>query len=277
MHADQNFNKQALAAFVVICLAVVGFFTGLQSPMKSLETAPSLIVDGVDSHVDRSTHESNGHNSSREPGVQPATHYNQMPELTKSLRSQVSLSQTFLASLQSSVDPMAEIKIAPAEKQSALHRRDQNRAYNGAPPTIPHPVDQLSDTSCVACHGVGIKTKSLRIPRMSHQFLTNCTQCHVENNPQHQEPVVFRENEFDGVDAPQEGPRAFPGAPPQIPHPTWMRVDCMSCHGDAGLHGIRTTHPWRTNCQQCHTPAAAMDQTFQGVQSRFLPGPIVED
>jgi nitrate reductase cytochrome c-type subunit len=47
---------------------------------------------------------------------------------------------------------------------------DKNRAFNGAPPTIPHPVDQMSSNSCMACHGDGVKTATLRISKMSHQF-----------------------------------------------------------------------------------------------------------
>ncbi len=60
-------------------------------------------------------------------------------------------------------------------------------------------------------------------------------------------------NHFVGLAAPESGPRAFPGAPPQIPHATFMRTDCLSCHGDTSYRGLRTTHPWRRNCQQCET------------------------
>ena len=140
-----------------------------------------------------------------------------------------------------------------------------------------HPIDQRTSTACVACHGEGAKTASLRVPRMSHPFLTNCLQCHVENNPAQKLAALFRENSFTGLEAPKEGPRAFAGAPPQIPHATWMRSDCMSCHGSSGLHGIRTTHPWRMNCQQCHVPSASSDQTFPAAQSTFLPGPKIAE
>lgn len=244
-------------AFVVVSLSVAGYFTGLQSPMRSKPHPPenSLLPENRKLKTENSI---------------PATHYTKMPEVMKSLRN-----RTRLASLKSTVDPLAKFEIDPKEKKLALKRREQNRAYNGAPPTIPHPINQISDASCVACHEGGIKTESLRVSRMSHQFLSNCTQCHVENSPGHLKPIVFRENHFDGVDAPEQGPRAFPGAPPQIPHATWMRSDCMSCHGDSGLHGIRTTHPWRNNCQQCHAPSAALDQTFLAREPKFLPAPKI--
>lgn len=262
MNAEPKSNAAILIALVVISLAVAGYFTGLQSPMTAPETPPPLRVN--DGHIEAL--------STTEPGVIPATHYADMPQTTFKRRS-----QTLLTGLKSIVDPEAKVIIEPEDKQVALRQRDNNRAFNGAPPTIPHSIDQISDASCVACHSDGAKTVSLRIPPMSHQFLTNCTQCHVESRPRHANPILFRENHFDGVKAPQEGPRAFPGAPPQIPHATWMRSNCMSCHGYAGLQGIRTTHPWRNNCQQCHAPSADTDQTFLVAKPQFLQGPNIED
>lgn len=262
MNEDRKSNTTSILTFAVISLAIAGFFTGLQSPMKSKQSPPPLQVENSET----------AHPKDVATGVIPATHYSEMPRATNAQQS-----HTRLASLKSSVDPLVKFQIDPKEKLQALTRRDQNRAYNGAPPTIPHPIDQISDASCVACHVKGAKTQSLRIPQMSHHLLSNCTQCHVEKSPRHLEPIVFRENSFDGLDAPQAGPRAFAMAPPQIPHATWMRSNCMSCHGTTGLHGIRTTHPWRNNCQQCHAPAAELDQTFLVAEPQFLPGPKIED
>lgn len=207
---------------------------------------------------------------SPEEGVILATQYSEMSATPRTDRS-----GTQLSTLKSTVEPLAEIRISPEEKLAALHERAQNRAFNGAPPTVPHAIDHRSDASCVACHQTGVVTASLRIPRMSHAFLANCTQCHVESQPRHLPAELFRENLFAGLPAPTAGPRAFPGAPPQIPHTTWMRSDCMSCHGYEGKHGIRTTHPWRSNCLQCHTPSAAMEQTLMIAEPKFLPGPEI--
>lgn len=258
-----NSNKARttpLIAFVLVSFAIAGYFTGLQAPMNaSTSSSPrSVELREKKSMV------------TFEVGVIPATPYMEMPDATSARRG-----QTRLASLKSTIDPLAEITIAPGDKPAALHQRKQNRAFNGAPPTIPHPIDQRSDNACVACHSEGAKTKSLRIPRMSHAFLANCTQCHVETNPRHMTAFEFRENDFAGLKAPTAGPRAFNEAPPQIPHSTWMRSDCMSCHGYAGRQGIRTTHPWRKNCQQCHAPSASMDQTLLAVEPQFLPGPEI--
>ncbi|MBK6532709.1 MAG: hypothetical protein IPF99_24875 [Deltaproteobacteria bacterium] len=38
-----------------------------------------------------------------------------------------------------------------------------------------------------------------------------------------------------------------------------MRGRCESCHGVLS-QGIRSTHPWRESCTQCHAPSAALDQ-----------------
>jgi cytochrome c-type protein NapB len=249
----------AIACFVVISATVVGYFTGLQSPMTASAIPPHALV----------THEA-------EPlaaGIIRATSYADMPAATQQ---RFAVTKTSLKNLKSNIHPLAEVKITPAEKTAALQRREQNRAFNGAPPTIPHAVDQTSTAACIACHGEGVKTQTLRIPRMSHQFLANCTQCHVEESPRHMTTSLLCESSFTGLPAPTGGSRAYLGAPPQIPHSTWMRSDCMSCHGYAGPQGIRTTHPWRKNCTQCHAPSSKLDQTLMATEPQFLKPPEVE-
>jgi cytochrome c-type protein NapB len=146
-------------------------------------------------------------------------------------------------------------------KLAALADRAKNRAYDGAPPIIPHPVEAQSAASCLACHGEGLKIGERIASKISHAHLTNCTQCHVEQSrsglPWAVEPPV---NDFVGVYRAGPGERANPGAPPTIPHHTWMRENCASCHGLVTRPGIRTTHPWLTNCTQCHAPSATLDQ-----------------
>lgn len=255
-------NATILLAIVVTSLTVVGYFTGLQAPMKI--TARNSQRPNIHLRTDSTI--------AREVGIVPATHYSDMATITVARRP-----RTQLTSLKSVVEPLAEIQIDPKEKLMALLQRQQNRAFNGAPPTIPHAIDQQSDASCAACHKEGALTKSLRIPRFSHTYLINCTQCHVESHPRHMPAALFRENEFVGLPAPTAGPRAFIGAPPQIPHSTWMRSDCLSCHGCEARHGLRTTHPWRKNCHQCHTPSSTMEQTLLTAEPRFLPGPDIRE
>jgi nitrate reductase (cytochrome), electron transfer subunit len=148
-------------------------------------------------------------------------------------------------------------------KLAALADRAKNRAFDTAPPTIPHPTDGMSTAaSCLACHGSGIRVGDRVATKVSHPHYANCVQCHALGAP----PELARfatpepDNGFVGAYRAGPGSRAAPGAPPMIPHTTWMRQDCSSCHGQVARPGIRTTHPWLTNCTQCHAPSAALDQ-----------------
>jgi cytochrome c-type protein NapB len=153
----------------------------------------------------------------------------------------------------------------PAQRAEAIDARKARRAYDGAPPTVPHPVDQLSPANCIACHGEGKRIRGAVASKMSHPFMQNCTQCHVPSGGTDitaedilSEPLAM--NDFAGFVSPGNGKRAYEGAPPTIPHPTSMRSDCMSCHGPNGVAGLRTSHPYRQSCTQCHAPSAEMDQ-----------------
>lgn len=129
--------------------------------------------------------------------------------------------------------------------------RAARRAYEGAPPVIPHP--QMG-SPCIACHtGQAIEVKEMGVaPAMPHRLTTglgpasNCRQCHVFGEG------VTRDGPVSPV---RRGERAHPGAPPMIPHPLFMREDCAACHtGPAARAEIRCTHPERARCTQCHLP-----------------------
>jgi nitrate reductase (cytochrome), electron transfer subunit len=161
------------------------------------------------------------------------------------------------------------------------------RGFEGAPPTVPHPIDQMSSASCLSCHATGKAIGNTYAPAMSHELLHNCTQCHVEQESSKWTPGPGVRNTFMPHDGPLLGARAWPGAPPTVPHTTVMRENCMSCHGPQGPQAIRTTHPWRANCMQCHAPSAERDQVLFGHPGgaggaggagggEFLPPPPVE-
>jgi nitrate reductase (cytochrome), electron transfer subunit len=148
-------------------------------------------------------------------------------------------------------------------KLTALADRAKNRAFDTAPPTIPHPTDGMSTVaSCLACHGSGLRVGEKVATKGSHPHYANCVQCHAPDAPPELARFATSEPDNGFVGAYRSGPgsRASPGAPPTIPHTTWMRQDCTSCHGLVARPGIRTTHPWLTNCTQCHAPSAALDQ-----------------
>ena len=150
-------------------------------------------------------------------------------------------------------------------KDAALADRAKNRAFDGAPPMVPHEVDARSVAACTGCHSSGMNMGDRIAPMMSHAMLTNCTQCHVPQQGTSPtmtlpEALPFENNQWQGMASPTHGPRATEIAPPQIPHRTHMREQCLSCHGPLGREALRTSHPDRQNCQQCHTSAAQLDQ-----------------
>ena len=174
-------------------------------------------------------------------------------------------------------DLFAETRPSEDDKLQSTRTRASRRAFNGAPPVIPHVVENTADAACYACHGKGMRIDGRVANRMSHQFLANCTQCHAPPPPK---PFATESLEvashFVGLSAPLKGDRAFPGAPPTIPHSTWMRSECLACHGtEAGWAGLQSTHPWRVNCEQCHAPSATLEQGVPG-EVGFLPPPMIQ-
>ena len=249
-----------MLGLIAVCAAVAGYFTGMQSPMN-----PKMHVAEGGVSVTRPPQTF--------PDAIPARTYAEMNSAewgpnagwTTDLRQLMRPADVPPEDAAPGLpDPSTSGPvIPPGLKRVSLQRWSSNRAFNGAPPTVPHPIDNRSATACVACHMQGAVTKTLRIPRMSHPFMVNCTQCHVAARaprPVADEPGMDVANRFVGLPAPTGGPRAFDRAPPQIPHSTWMRDNCLSCHGPTGLPGLRTTHPWRQNCQQCHTPSSTLEQ-----------------
>ncbi|MBT9556289.1 MAG: hypothetical protein IV100_09685 [Myxococcales bacterium] len=145
---------------------------------------------------------------------------------------------------------------------NVVAERVSRRAYDGAPPTIPHAVHQQDASACLACHGRALEIGNLRANFPSHHPMSSCNQCHVPNEspvPGGLLPNALPVAQFEGL-PPKRGERAWGGAPPVIPHPTFLRERCMSCHGPTGNDPIRTSHPWRQSCTQCHAPDAERDQ-----------------
>lgn len=148
---------------------------------------------------------------------------------------------------------------ADVAEKSAASVRAQRRAYDGAPPTIPHAV---MGVACTACHnergmavaGVGFA------PPTPHEFTpglsltSRCEQCHVYKHT----GELFAASEF--VPLAQDlrrGKRLYPGAPPVMPHAISMRDNCSACHtGPAAREEIRCSHPERSRCGQCHAQSS---------------------
>lgn len=164
--------------------------------------------------------------------------------------------------------PLDEVVRDPVALASARDARASRRAFAGAPPVIPHPVAQRDYPSCLACHADGLRIDTRIAPAMSHRLIENCMQCHTTQQAAAPPPLraasaeqpssaTIAGNSFEGARE-GVGERAYLGAPPQMPHTTFMRETCASCHGVLG-QGIRTTHPERANCLQCHAPVSEPD------------------
>lgn len=142
-------------------------------------------------------------------------------------------------------------QLGPQEAVESTRRlqRQSTRAYDGAPPLIPHEVENLSSDDCLGCHEEGLDLGEDGLaPATPHPQFTNCQQCHLAQ----QEASSWVANTFQGWRNPPRGTRSLATAPPTIPHSIQMRENCLSCHGDLGGAPLRTSHGERTNCRQCH-------------------------
>lgn len=162
--------------------------------------------------------------------------------------------------------PQSKIKVPGREGafKSVAIGRAERRAYDGAPPVIAH---EDFGIECVSCHNAdGMAIDNLGFaPPSPHEKTTGlgsdsrCVQCHVFALTDH----LFVANGFRGLQQDlRRGHRLNPISPPTIPHKTFMREDCSACHtGPAAREEIRTSHPDRIRCRQCHVPRKT-DQLF---------------
>ncbi|MBU2952057.1 nitrate reductase cytochrome c-type subunit [Tamlana agarivorans] len=141
--------------------------------------------------------------------------------------------------------------------QRSLETYYENRAFHGAPPSIPHPVANersMGENVCLKCHQNGgfVDKFGAYAPVTPHPELVNCRQCHVPE----QTDKLFVANNFEKMKAPKAGVNnALLTSPPIIPHQIQLHENCLSCHaGPAAPKEIRVTHPERINCRQCHVP-----------------------
>ncbi len=146
----------------------------------------------------------------------------------------------------------------PIDKNYERSLKDyyKNRAYPGAPPSIPHTIQKDSDIgkdSCLKCHENGgfVQKYNAYTPITPHPEMVNCRQCHVAKKTSN----TFKPNSFYKTTPPNVGKKnkELVSSPPVIPHQTQMRGNCLSCHaGSSAPKEIRVSHPERVNCLQCH-------------------------
>jgi len=142
-------------------------------------------------------------------------------------------------------------------RKSAASVRAERRAYDGAPPVVPHDDFKMSCTSCHQQQGISVPEVGFS-PPMPHlatkglSAISNCKQCHVFKKT----TTLFKQSDFTGVRQDlRRGERLNFLAPPVLPHAVFMRENCQACHtGPAAREEIRCTHPERPRCVQCHVP-----------------------
>ena len=139
------------------------------------------------------------------------------------------------------------------EHQRSIESYYENRAFYGAPPSIPHPVFEgsIGADQCLKCHENGgfVEKYNAYTPVSPHPDKLNCVQCHVQVKTNE----LFIPSSFNSNSGPSLKNQALLGSPPIIPHQIQLRENCLSCHaGSSAVKEIRTSHPNRINCRQCH-------------------------
>ena len=149
-------------------------------------------------------------------------------------------------------------KAIASEETEEKDGRAMLRAFYTAPPVIPHDVESQDSEDCLLCHQQATRLDdgqaALQIP---HPLFSSCLQCHVPGAPGKREKV---ESSWEGLEEPKRGDRWFTVSPPTVPHRIFMRENCLSCHGSQNSNTrLRTPHPQRTRCLQCHAPNRSIE------------------
>ena len=246
---------------LLIALAVIGYLVGIGDGVPTPDAASeSWLIDAGSGRV-----------STQDSKLIPALSYADIANASLGPTKRWQATPQKLPPAE--YDLHAQIQPTEADKEASTKLRASRRAYNGAPPIIPHPVENTTDAACYACHAGGVQLAGVKASVMSHPYLANCQQCHAPMAPApFQSLDASVDSSFVGLPAPRAGRRAYPGAPPTIPHSRWMRENCNACHGGPhGWAGMESTHPWRTNCVQCHAPSATLDQMPESESVPMLP------
>jgi cytochrome c-type protein NapB len=173
-----------------------------------------------------------------------------------------------------------------AARRAAAHPRTLTtfrglREFPGAPPRVPHGLTpaEFRDATCNTCHERGGYSQRFGAyaPVTPHPELRACLQCHPTDEALVGVPLARPERDIvcrqchssDGARPrepeiewrrsvwPAAGLATAAGVPPTIPHDVSFRTFCVACHaGPGAVVEIRTKHPERSNCLQCHARSA---------------------
>jgi len=178
----------------------------------------------------------------------------------------------------------------PAAHVRSLDMYQTRRPYPGAPPRVPHGLtnEEFRRSTCNICHlrGGYVARFNTYAPVTPHPEFSACLQCHVAQailvgrplpstgdsiacQQCHIDPDValetFGELDWQTVPWPERGLQALPESPQRIPHDLRTRSNCLACHsGPGAVVALRTDHPERVNCRQCHVQASEVVGVFPG-------------
>jgi cytochrome c-type protein NapB len=181
------------------------------------------------------------------------------------------------------IDPATDARRPAHPRRFATYRA--LRAYPGAPPRIPHGLTptEFQTGGCRTCHERGGFSQRFGayVPLTPHAEMGACLQCHVGDSKlmaialpstdpsarcrQCHAPNAtrWRDSSLDWKASEWPGIAPATGAPPPIPHSLQFRGNCLSCHAaPSGVEEIRTRHPERANCRQCHVQADVETDAF---------------
>ncbi len=177
-------------------------------------------------------------------------------------------------SLACAAEPEGKVGVPGREGayKSAAVVRAERRAYDGAPPVIPHENFAITCTACHNLEGIDVPDVGYAPPSphegtIGMSAVSRCRQCHLFRETDE----VLVVNGFAGLRQDlRAGGRLYGGAPPVIPHKAFMRENCAACHtGPAAREEIRTSHPERLRCRQCHVETTTRET--------FSPAPFVSE
>jgi cytochrome c-type protein NapB len=204
MRAASHRRATWIIGLALVTAAFSGYFMGLRQTRSALNMTTPISTVSADS-LRRAASETNA--------VPRASSYASQDRLRDGPNARWTNTLTKL--VQTQLEPVVT-NSSTVDRDAALRERSARRAYNGAPPVIPHPIQQDSSAVCLACHGKGLAIKDRIASRVSHDHFANCTQCHVSSvgpriptqETELREPIA--DNLFVGTKDSLKGWRAWP-------------------------------------------------------------------
>ena len=169
----------------VIAIAVIGYFVGIRDgvPREDYSETAAQSIDVLAEQADPESEKAIAAEAIRLDGSElaiPAAAYSEMrqTELDSLSRSTPSLERIhsgneYQQCISCHNPHTAEVKPNEQDKLRSLAIRASRRAFNGAPPVIPHAIEGTNDAACYACHGEGALVGQRVANRMSHGPLAN--------------------------------------------------------------------------------------------------------